>query len=93
MDDHLKEAQLDNSGLSLGDIKLIKESFIKTLKGRFHVRVQYPENDALLVQPTDSVESVPPPNLPALMADRNSLPANVSVREDRKEVVNETTNA
>jgi putative nucleotidyltransferase with HDIG domain len=49
VDDHLKEGQLDNSGLTLGDIKTIKESFIETVKGRFHVRVKYPGNEELEV--------------------------------------------
>ncbi|MDX1614823.1 MAG: HDIG domain-containing protein [Candidatus Promineifilaceae bacterium] len=47
IDDHLKEGQLDQSGLTLGDIRLIRESFIKTLKGRYHVRVKYPGNEDL----------------------------------------------
>lgn len=48
IDEDLTEGQLDESGLTLGDIRLIRDSFIKTLKGRFHVRVKYPGNDALL---------------------------------------------
>jgi hypothetical protein len=48
VDEHLKEGQLDNSGLTLGDIMLIRESFIETLQGRFHVRVKYPGNDELM---------------------------------------------
>lgn len=47
IDDHLRENQLDNSGLTLGDIQKLKESFIDTLKGRFHVRVRYPGDQAL----------------------------------------------
>ncbi|RMG96039.1 MAG: HDIG domain-containing protein [Chloroflexi bacterium] len=47
VDEHLAEGQLDESGLTLGDIKLIRMSFIKTLKGRFHVRVKYPGNESL----------------------------------------------
>jgi putative nucleotidyltransferase with HDIG domain len=34
--------QLDDSGLTLGDIKTIREQFIRTLKGMYHPRVQYP---------------------------------------------------
>ena len=49
IDDDLTEGQLDESGLTLGDIHLIRESFIKTLKGRFHVRVKYPGNEELEV--------------------------------------------
>src|SRR5690606_38686342 len=45
IDDHIKDGQLDNSGLTLGDIKTIRDSFIETLKGRFHVRVRYPDNE------------------------------------------------
>lgn len=47
VDDDLMEGQLDYSGLTLGDLKLIRASFIETLKGRFHVRVKYPGNEAL----------------------------------------------
>ncbi|HEX6385319.1 MAG TPA: HDIG domain-containing protein [Anaerolineae bacterium] len=48
IDEHLTEGQLDNSGLTLGDIRQIRESFIKTLKGRFHVRARYPGNEELM---------------------------------------------
>jgi putative nucleotidyltransferase with HDIG domain len=51
VDDHLKEGQLDNSDLTLGDIKIIRESFIETLQGRFHVRIKYPGNEALMAEP------------------------------------------
>lgn len=49
VDDHIQDGQLDDSGLTVGDIKLIKESFAETLKGRFHVRVVYPGNEELIV--------------------------------------------
>jgi membrane-associated HD superfamily phosphohydrolase len=45
VDDHMAEGQLDNSGLSLGDIKLLRSSFIETLHGRYHMRVKYPGNE------------------------------------------------
>jgi putative nucleotidyltransferase with HDIG domain len=45
VDDHVAEGQLDNSGLSLGDIKLLRSSFIETLHGRYHMRVKYPGNE------------------------------------------------
>ncbi len=67
IDDDLTEGQLDESGLTLGDIRLIRESFIKTLKGRFHVRVKYPGNDELL-SPNEQAgveTAVPQPRLPA----------------------------
>lgn len=58
IDDHIKDGQLDNSGLTLGDIKTIRDSFIETLKGRFHVRVRYPDNEELMApQPQETVST------------------------------------
>jgi putative nucleotidyltransferase with HDIG domain len=58
IDEDLTDGQLDESDLTLGDIRLIRESFIKTLKGRFHVRVKYPGNETLLVdEHTQETES------------------------------------
>jgi putative nucleotidyltransferase with HDIG domain len=47
IEEDILEGQLNLSGLSMGDIKEIRNSFIETLKGRFHVRVQYPGNELL----------------------------------------------
>ncbi len=67
IDEDLTDGQLDESGLTLGDIRLIRESFIKTLKGRFHVRVKYPGNDELLSADEQAVAetAVTQPRLPA----------------------------
>jgi hypothetical protein len=51
IDGDLTEGQLDDSELTLGDIKLIRASFIETLKGRYHVRVRYPGNEELELEP------------------------------------------
>lgn len=66
VDDHLNDAQLDNSGLTLGDIYQIRLSFVETLKGRFHVRVRYPGNEEIDAPPVQgalpagaSLENVP----------------------------------
>jgi membrane-associated HD superfamily phosphohydrolase len=45
IDSDLTDGQLDDSGLTLGDVHLIRASFIETLKGRYHVRVRYPGNE------------------------------------------------
>lgn len=50
VDEHVTEGQLNNSGLTLGDIRLVRASFIETLKGRFHVRVKYPGNEELEIE-------------------------------------------
>lgn len=49
VEDDILEGQLNDSGLSMGDIEQLRLSFVETLKGRFHVRVQYPGNESLLV--------------------------------------------
>lgn len=38
----LQENQLDESGLTLAEIEVIRESFVKTLKGVYHARIKYP---------------------------------------------------
>jgi len=48
VDSDLIENQLNDSGLTMGDIRDIRASFIDTLKGRFHVRVKYPGNDEMM---------------------------------------------
>lgn len=58
IEDDVLEGQLNRSGLSLNDIEQLRLSFIETLKGRFHVRVQYPGNELL------TVENLPELNLP-----------------------------
>lgn len=52
IEDDILEGQLNSSNLSMGDIEQMRASFIETLKGRFHVRVQYPGNELLL---TDNI--------------------------------------
>lgn len=42
--DKLNERQLDESELSLKDLNIIAESFVKVLTGIYHQRVDYPEN-------------------------------------------------
>jgi hypothetical protein len=40
-----KEGQLDNTQLTLHDLTLITESFMKTLRGTYHARIQYPQGE------------------------------------------------
>lgn len=42
INDIVLQGELDESGLTLGDIHEIKTSFAETLHGRFHVRPKYP---------------------------------------------------
>ncbi|MCS6909568.1 MAG: HDIG domain-containing protein [Anaerolineales bacterium] len=43
IDDRLAKGQLDETDLTLNDLTLIRESFVNTLRGVFHPRLQYPE--------------------------------------------------
>ncbi len=56
-DDLLAADQLDDSGLTLGDIQQIRASFVETLKGRFHVRVKYAGNEQLEAANTPAIEA------------------------------------
>lgn len=60
-EDDILEGQLNRSGLTLGDIEQLRLSFIETLKGRFHVRVQYPGNELLLGDNLPELALPPPP--------------------------------
>lgn len=64
VEEDILEGQLNQSNLSLGDIEQLRLSFIETLKGRFHVRVQYPGNETLLI------ENLPELALPAPAGQR-----------------------
>jgi hypothetical protein len=52
IDDRLAKGQLDETNLTLNDLTQIRESFVNTLRGVFHPRVQYPE----LTPPAAEVE-------------------------------------
>jgi putative nucleotidyltransferase with HDIG domain len=74
-DEHLKEGQLDNSGLTLGDIMLIRESFIETLQGRFHMRVKYPGNEELMSAEQKAQENGRPEEAEAAVETAPVMPA------------------
>ena len=41
----IERGQLDNSGLTLNDIKTLSETFVKALVARNHSRIEYPDDD------------------------------------------------
>ncbi|WHE07918.1 HDIG domain-containing protein [Thermoanaerobacterium thermosaccharolyticum] len=43
IDDRLKDGQLDESNLTLKDIKVLSKSFLNSLNGIYHHRIEYPE--------------------------------------------------
>lgn len=46
-----KESQLDNTQLTLRDLNLITDSFVTTLRGTYHPRIQYPAAEVPSVKP------------------------------------------
>jgi putative nucleotidyltransferase with HDIG domain len=65
MDDRQAAGQLDDTGLTVRDLALIRESFVSTLKGVFHPRLEYPaETRQALPGPVPALPpapSSPPP--------------------------------
>lgn len=49
-----KERQLDNTQLTLHDLNLIIESFVTTLRGTYHPRIQYPAAELPASAPVDT---------------------------------------
>lgn len=79
IEDDVLEGQLNQSGLSLGDIEQLRHSFIETLKGRYHVRVQYPGNEFLLVENLPELALPTPPLALPEPARPESLPISAQV--------------
>lgn len=83
MDDMIAKDQLDDCGLTLRDLHKIRDSFVQTLKGRYHVRVKYAGNESLeaLNTPAQEIpadadpESVPLPtnSVPTIIRPKNPL--------------------
>jgi len=62
------EGELDESGLTMGDLNTIKKSFVETLQGRFHVRPKYPgqrTSDKLVAPVKKDATITQPAGLPA----------------------------
>jgi putative nucleotidyltransferase with HDIG domain len=57
LDDRLAKNQLEDTDLTLRDLQAIRESFVNTLRGVFHPRVQYPE---ALAGAASEVKTAPP---------------------------------
>ncbi len=77
-DKDLQEGQLDESGLTLNDLKIIREVFIETLQGVYHTRIAYPG------QITDTSELKPVPKLvqPEVVDDETLDPIDVVDSKD-----------
>jgi len=54
-----RDGQLDNTQLTLHDLSLVTESFVTTLRGTYHPRIQYPAAELPGATP---VPTAPPTN-------------------------------
>ncbi|NDJ54044.1 MAG: HDIG domain-containing protein [Chloroflexi bacterium] len=56
--DRIDAAQLDDSGLTFGDVNAIKATFVRALDGMYHPRIQYPSDKKAIAAPP-TVEANP----------------------------------
>jgi hypothetical protein len=52
----IEQGQLDECDLTLRDLQIVRQSFVHTLKGLYHTRLEYPEPES--AQERESHESV-----------------------------------
>ena len=81
VEERFKKGELDECPLTLRDLNLIKESFIRTLTGIFHGRVQYPQDQKTANENPKTEEPLPtktrrppPDHRPALARRSASKP-------------------
>jgi len=55
IDDHISDGQLSNCPLTFRQIQIIKESFLRILKGVYHTRIEYPDAEESLPEKSDPV--------------------------------------
>ena len=54
----VEQGQLDDSGLTLRDLEIIRQSFVDTLTGLYHSRLEYPEPSSADASAPDGVPTV-----------------------------------
>ena len=78
----MSSGQLDDTGLTLRDLEAITHSFVTTLRGIYHPRIEYPKLDRVADQNPDPTPTVPTPgrHVPDKTAsaqpERRSTPGN-----------------
>jgi putative nucleotidyltransferase with HDIG domain len=73
----LKEHQLDDSGLTLNDLRILRDAFLTALQGVFHPRIAYPGT------PGQQTPELPPAeSVRLLTAKQTGEMAQVKVRQD-----------
>jgi len=57
VDEHIRDNQLSNCPLTFRQIQVIKESFLRILKGVYHSRIEYPDDKKELTAPSARTEN------------------------------------
>jgi len=57
VDEHIRDNQLSNCPLTFRQIQVIKESFLRILKGVYHSRIEYPDDKKELTAPSAGTEN------------------------------------
>jgi hypothetical protein len=81
----LRDGQLDESGLTLNDLRVLRETFLAALQAVFHVRIAYPGTPGQVVEALhsgDGIGLLPPSQQSAVVPGKNSAIA-VSESEER----------
>lgn len=81
----LNERQLDNSGLSLRELKRIKESFASTLRSMLHSRIDYPKDEDKGDRKSDLGKSKPRQITSAYKTERERK--GMTVEDEKKNTV------
>ena len=78
INDKLTDGQLEDSHLSLSDLKVIGQSFIQVLNGIYHSRVEYPENVLAAMQKgkpkNEAIDTKPAEEAPAEGTETGNVP-------------------
>ena len=77
VDELIAANQLDNSGLTMGEIRDVRASFVETLQGRYHSRVKYAGNEELEAANTPTLEAETSP-APPEADEQLALPGSLS---------------
>lgn len=78
INDKLTDGQLEDSHLSLSDLKVIGQSFIQVLNGIYHSRVEYPENVLAAMKKgkpkNEAIDTKPAEEAPAEGTETGNVP-------------------
>jgi len=64
--ERIADHQLDDTGLTLHDLEIIRQSFLDTLRGAYHPRIEYPDQvrkpaqEAPAELPAERLQETPP---------------------------------